>query len=134
MGFLDFAMKRTTRASLVPFLVYDVMAVLPRWAADAYANAWRGFAVNCDCDVQHAWLDEPMACLAHDGMDDVCQQHGHVGDLSPHSCGTGCQGGDLLNFLTSIGVGGVDLHRYWARTDVTQEPQLRRAAGCTFFA
>lgn len=47
--FLAFAMRRTTATSAVPFFSADGLAVIPRWAADAYAEFWRAHAYGCAC-------------------------------------------------------------------------------------
>lgn len=128
LRFFEFALRRTNRRSLVSFLVYDAVAVLPRWMADAYASAWRSFGPNCNID--SAWRRP-------EERESICNaQRCGVGGPIEYKC---LGGGDLMAHLLLLGVGAVDLHWFWGGSSegiarVDDEPKIRRLAGCEPFA
>jgi hypothetical protein len=110
--FLSFALPRTHCSSRFPWVVHDAIAVLPRWATEAYASYWRSSA-RCD---DAAWAAEARGS-------------GGGVPVTTHTCKMG-QGGLQTFMLLAAGVPSVEMNRFWPGG----EPLLRRQAGCTPFA
>ena len=114
--FLSVSSARASPPGARPvFTVYDAAAVMPRWALDAYASAWRTFAGG-QCSPDPAWAETEVAAP---------------------SCHLG---GALETHLVALGVEPVDLHYFWATADdrnssnlSTNEPALRRPDRCVAF-
>lgn len=118
--FLAFALRRTTCRSLVTFTVHDAIAVMPRWASDAYVNFWR----SGTCDLPDAW-----------NATDDSERSG--AKPSPFPCQAG--GGLETFMLMGGGVLSYNLHHVWERDPSivggqATEPKLRRPDACNRFS
>lgn len=115
LEFFRVALVRTSCASTAMYLVHDVAAVYPRWAASAYANFWRAGI----CVVPPGWSGGMGGQTR--GRGSVGVELGGPGVVGGSGAVRGCEpdmaAGDtngtttLAGFVTeTTGITGVDLH------------------------
>ena len=125
--------------AVVPFLIYDAAAVVPRWAAEALGSAWRTFGPRCRPDAP--WEVRGIeACRDEGSEDEAAHQPATLWEALGERGGA-CLGGALETHFAALGAWSVDLHHFWQpRPDPRNssnvgkgEPALRRPGGCAAF-